>query len=77
MTIPRRALLAASLARLLGAGDETAWITRLGGSVRRDGSGDVTAINLGSTWIKFWRSFTIPAINRSIFIVILAEIEQA
>ena len=52
MTIPRRALLAASLARLLRAGDETAWITRLGGSVRRDGSGAVTAITLGSTWIN-------------------------
>jgi internalin A len=52
MTLSRRALLAASLVPLLRAGDETAWITRLGGSVRRDASGVVTAVNLGSTWIN-------------------------
>ena len=28
------------------------WITRLGGAVQRDGAGDVTAINLGDTWVN-------------------------
>jgi len=52
MMFTRRALLATSLAALLRAGDEAGWITRLGGSVRRDAAGAVTAINLGSTWIN-------------------------
>jgi hypothetical protein len=45
-------LFAASLVPLLHAGDGAGWITRLGGSVRRDAAGSVTAINLGSTWIN-------------------------
>jgi hypothetical protein len=52
MTLSRRTWLAASLAPLLRAGDEAAWINRLGGSVRRDASGAVIRINLGSTWIN-------------------------
>ena len=52
MTLSRRSLLSASLAPLLLAGDEAAWIKRLGGSVQRDAAGNVTAINLGDTWIN-------------------------
>ncbi len=52
MTLSRRALLSASFAPLLLAGDEAAWIKRLGGSVQRDAAGNVTAINLGDTWVN-------------------------
>jgi hypothetical protein len=52
MTISRRALFAGSLIPLLRADDEVAWMTRLGGTVRRDASGAVVAVNLGSTWIN-------------------------
>lgn len=52
MTWSRRTLLSASLARVLLAGGEAAWIARLGGAVERDAAGNVTAINLGDTWIN-------------------------
>src|SRR5580704_2404571 len=52
MTLSRRTLLSASFSPLLLAGDESAWITRLGGAVQRDGAGNVTAINLGDTWVN-------------------------
>jgi hypothetical protein len=52
MMLTRRACLVASLAPLLRAGDDTGWIGRLGGTVRRDASGAVVAVNLGSTWIN-------------------------
>jgi hypothetical protein len=52
MMLSRRAVLAASLVPLLRADGETAWITRLGGTVRRNAEGAVIAINLGATWIN-------------------------
>lgn len=53
MMLSRRALLSSSLAPLLlAAGDEAAWIQRLGGVVQRDGTRNVTAINLGDTWVN-------------------------
>ena len=52
MRLSRRALLSTSLAPLLLAGDEAGWIKRLGGAVQRDGGGNITAINLGDTWIN-------------------------
>jgi Leucine-rich repeat (LRR) protein len=52
MTVSRRILFATALAPLLRAAEDTAWITRLGGTVRRDRSSSVVAINLGGTWIN-------------------------
>jgi internalin A len=64
MTLSRRLLLAAPLAPLLRAGDETGWIARLGGSVHRDSAGSVTEINLGDTWINDTDLLELPAFKK-------------
>lgn len=51
--LSRRYVLLLPLAqRLRAAGENTDWITALGGKVKRDPSGSVTAVNLAGSWIN-------------------------
>jgi hypothetical protein len=52
MRLSRRLFVSLALAPLARAGEETAWITSLGGRAQRDADGNVTAVNLGSTWVN-------------------------
>jgi internalin A len=62
--LSRRALLLFPLASILRARNDAEWITRLGGRIERDGSGEVTAIHLANTWINDTEMLDLPAYEK-------------
>ena len=64
MTLSRRLLISASLAPLLRAGEETAWIARLGGRVERDAAGSIVGIYLGDTFVNDEEILDLPAFRK-------------
>jgi internalin A len=59
--LSRRGWLLFPLASALRARTDTEWITRLGGRVERNGSGEVVAIHLPNTWINDTEMLELPS----------------
>src|SRR4051812_40466255 len=50
--ISRRSFLVFSAIPALRAAEDSAWVTKLGGQVRRDASGNVREVNLRGCWVS-------------------------